>query len=62
VTDGGGMRVGIVGLGRAGRMHLEAWRAVAGVQIAAVCDPSSRVVAAARAEGGPVGRMVQCRD
>ncbi len=44
-------RVGIVGLGRAGRVHLDAWRAVPGVQIAAVCDPSPEIVATARTEG-----------
>jgi predicted dehydrogenase len=45
------MRVGIVGLGRAGRVHLEAWRSVPGVQVAAVCDPSPAVVAGAGANG-----------
>jgi len=45
------MRIGVIGLGRAGRVHLDAWRAVPGVEVAAVCDPSSDVVAAACAEG-----------
>lgn len=45
------MRIGIIGFGRAGRVHLEAWRAVPGVEIAAVSDPSPAIVAAARAEG-----------
>ncbi len=51
MSENGELRVGIVGLGRAGRVHLDAWRAVPGVQVVAVCDPASRVVAAARAEG-----------
>jgi predicted dehydrogenase len=50
-SEGESMRVGIIGFGRAGRMHLEAWRAVAGVDVAAVSDPSPVVVAAARREG-----------
>ena len=45
------LRVGVVGLGRAGRVHLDAWRAVPGVHVAAVCDPSPDAVAVARAEG-----------
>jgi predicted dehydrogenase len=45
------LRVGVVGLGRAGRVHLDAWRAVPGVHVAAVCDPLPEVVEAARAEG-----------
>jgi predicted dehydrogenase len=51
VTPGAPLRVGVVGLGRAGRVHLDAWREVPGVQVAAVCDPAPEVVAAARAEG-----------
>jgi predicted dehydrogenase len=45
------MRVGVIGLGRAGRVHLEAWRAVPGAQVVAVADPSPSVVSAARIEG-----------
>ncbi len=45
------MRVGVIGLGRAGRVHLEAWRALPDVEIVAVADPSPGVVEAARAEG-----------
>ena len=45
------MRIGIIGFGRAGRVHLEAWREVAGVDVAVVSDPSPAVVEAARAEG-----------
>jgi len=51
VTRESQLRVGIVGFGRAGRVHLDAWRAVPGVSVAAVCDPSPEVVRAARAEG-----------
>ncbi|HKA28908.1 MAG TPA: Gfo/Idh/MocA family oxidoreductase [Candidatus Binatia bacterium] len=45
------MRIGIIGFGRAGRVHLDAWRAVQGVEVAVVSDPAPAVVAAARAEG-----------
>lgn len=34
------MRVGIVGIGRAGNVHLEAWRLVPGAEVVAACDPS----------------------
>jgi predicted dehydrogenase len=51
VRNGAELRVGVVGLGRAGRIHLDAWRAVPGVRVVAVCDPAPAVVAAARAEG-----------
>jgi 3-hydroxyisobutyrate dehydrogenase-like beta-hydroxyacid dehydrogenase len=51
VTNGAKLRVGVVGLGRAGRIHLDAWRAVPGVRVVAVCDPAPAVVHAARAEG-----------
>jgi predicted dehydrogenase len=44
------MRVGIIGLGRAGRVHQDAWRAVPGVEVAAICDPAPAVRRAARAE------------
>jgi predicted dehydrogenase len=45
------MRIGIIGFGRAGRVHLDAWRTVQGVEVAAVSDPAPAFVAAARAEG-----------
>lgn len=45
------LRIGIIGLGRAGRVHLDAWRAVPGISVVAVADPSPEVVRAARAEG-----------
>jgi len=32
------MRVGIIGVGRAGRIHLDAWRTVDGVEVAAIAD------------------------
>src|SRR5262249_45886167 len=44
-------RVGVIGLGRAGRVHLDAWRALPEVEVVAVADPSPDVVKAARAEG-----------
>src|SRR5262245_26258836 len=34
------MRVGVVGLGRAGQVHLDAWQRIEGVRIVAVCDPA----------------------
>ncbi|HLK10821.1 MAG TPA: Gfo/Idh/MocA family oxidoreductase [Candidatus Binatia bacterium] len=45
------MRVGIIGLGRAGRVHLDAWRAVPRAEVAAICDPVPAVRRSARAEG-----------
>jgi predicted dehydrogenase len=51
VRDGERIRVGVIGLGRAGRVHLEAWRAVPGAEVVAVADPSPAVVNAARLEG-----------
>ena len=45
------IRVGVIGLGRAGRVHLEAWRAVPGAEVVAVADASPTVVNAARVEG-----------
>ena len=35
------MRVGIIGLGLAGRVHLDGWRATDGVEVVAISDPSS---------------------
>ena len=37
------MRVGIIGVGRAGRIHLDAWRTVEGVEIAALSDRAPAV-------------------
>ncbi|MCC6766459.1 MAG: Gfo/Idh/MocA family oxidoreductase [Deltaproteobacteria bacterium] len=34
------MRIGIIGLGRAGTVHLDAWPHVRGAEVVAVCDPS----------------------
>jgi len=45
------MQVGIIGLGRAGRVHLDAWQAVEGATVTAVCDPSPAVRRWARAAG-----------
>ena len=33
MTNGAKLRVGIVGLGRAGRIHLDAWRPVTGARV-----------------------------
>lgn len=35
------MRIGLIGLGRAGGVHFDAWRLITGSQVVAVCDPSS---------------------
>ena len=51
VRDRERIRVGVIGLGRAGRVHLEAWRAVPGAEVVAVADPSPAVASAARVEG-----------
>jgi predicted dehydrogenase len=45
------MRIGIVGLGRAGNVHLEAWQLVPGVEVVAACDPSSAACDRATANG-----------
>lgn len=45
------MRIAIIGLGRAGRVHLDAWRAVPGIRVVAVCDPDDAVRARAAEEG-----------
>jgi len=34
------MRIGLIGLGRAGGVHFDAWRLVTGSRVVAVCDPS----------------------
>jgi len=45
------MRVGIIGLGRAGRIHLEAWQKVEGVEVGAIADRSAAVRGWARETG-----------
>ena len=45
------MRVGIIGLGRAGRVHLDAWRQVPGVEVVAACDRSAASRRFARESG-----------
>ena len=45
------MRVGIIGLGRAGRIHLEAWQSVDGVTVGAVADRSADIRRWARQSG-----------
>jgi len=45
------MRVGIIGLGHAGRIHLEGWRVIAGVEVGAVADRAPAVRAWAREAG-----------
>ena len=53
------LRVGVIGLGRAGRVHLDAWRAVGGVAVTALCDPSEPVRQWARSAGLPVFAEVE---
>jgi predicted dehydrogenase len=43
------MRIGIIGLGRAGAVHLDALRQVEGAEVVAVCDPSPAARRRARA-------------
>jgi predicted dehydrogenase len=45
------MRIGVIGVGRAGRVHLDAWRAVEGADPVAVADPEPAVRRAARDAG-----------
>ncbi len=45
------MRIGIIGLGRAGAVHLEACRTVPGMEVGAVCDPSPSARRTAAAAG-----------
>jgi len=45
------MRIGIIGVGRAGQVHLEAWRSVSGATVTAVSDTSSAVRRRARETG-----------
>lgn len=42
------MRIGVIGVGRAGKIHLEAWREVDGVELVAIADRSREVRAWAR--------------
>lgn len=45
------MRVGIVGLGRAGTVHLDAWREVADVEVVAASDPAPEIRQRAETSG-----------
>ncbi len=45
------MRAGIIGIGHAGRIHLEAWQAVEGVQVVAMADRVPDIRRAAREAG-----------
>lgn len=45
------MRIGIIGLGRAGSVHLQAWPHVEGAEVVAVCDPSPAARKRAREMG-----------
>lgn len=48
---GNNFRVGIVGLGRIGAVHVEAWQAMDGVSVVAACDSSEAARTAAAAKG-----------
>jgi predicted dehydrogenase len=45
------MNVGIIGFGRAGQVHLEAWQATPGARVVAIADPSVDARKSARALG-----------
>src|SRR5262249_38887591 len=45
------MRIGIIGLGRAGKVHLEAWQAVSNIDVIAVSDRSQEIRRWAREAG-----------
>ena len=45
------MKVGIIGLGSAGAVHLEAWQSVDAIQLTAAADPSPAMQRRARAAG-----------
>lgn len=45
------MRIGIIGLGRAGAVHLDAWQHVGEAEVVAVCDPSPIARKRARERG-----------
>lgn len=45
------MRIGLIGLGRAGSVHLQAWQHVADAEVVAVCDPSAAARKRARELG-----------
>jgi len=44
-------RVGIIGLGRIGAVHVEAWDALEGARVVAACDSSDEACAAAASKG-----------
>ena len=48
------LRVGLLGVGRAGAVHRAAWALVPGAEIAAICDLAPAARAEARAHGIPV--------
>jgi len=45
------MRIGLIGLGRAGGVHFDAWKLVGDSEVVAVCDPSPMARRRARALG-----------
>ena len=45
------MNVAIIGFGRAGQVHFEAWQATPGARVVAIADPSAEVRRSARALG-----------
>lgn len=40
MVDSSQMRVGVIGLGRAGQVHLDAWQKIEEVRVVAACDPA----------------------
>jgi predicted dehydrogenase len=51
INDRTATRLGIVGLGRAGGIHLDAMRSIPDVEITAVCDPHDAARATAEKAG-----------
>ena len=53
MTNGGNtqMKIGIIGLGRAGRLHLDAWRLVEGAEVTAIADSALAVRRSVRGMG-----------
>src|SRR5512139_3570629 len=60
------MRVGIVGLGRIGGVHLEAWKSIPEAEVVAVCDTFLTGRRRARTEGvlayADLERMLDCEQ
>ena len=56
------MRVGIVGFGFMGRMHYRCWKALEGVEIAAICDANPNIAEDTKKEAGNIEGAAQTVD